>query len=350
MADPGVMSASKITTYRGCPLSYYFNYVAHLDVPQAPAKVLGAEIHIMLRKFYRKNPNKKGPYAFASVDNFLGAWKHRWFVGVVKNKFGKYKEIAWRSKEQQGSLYVAGLKILKSFYEKNITLPAPIAVEKRFDVQLKEHKIRGVYDRIDIRDGQHFITDYKTDRFSPEQNPFVLHRHPQFTIYSFAYEKLNKTRPVIAFLHLRSGKAFETRRSEEDYNYLEELLDSTTKAIREDNFTPFYGFHCNLCEYVPVCKKVCIDVGSKLKKLEEKGNLGAKKVEWLSYEVEQPSGPFQRILDRIPSDLQKFLIEKFEYALSLEERVRAGEAEAVRIAKERKEAQTWKIFTEPERD
>gem|GEM_PF-5188086 len=73
-------------------------------------------------------------------------------------------------------------------------------------------------------------------------------------------------------------------------------------------------------------------------------------MEWLSYEVEQPSGPFQRILDRIPSDLQKFLIEKFEYALSLEERVRAGEAEAVRIAKERKEAQTWKIFTEPERD
>jgi len=354
MVDPGVMSASKITTYKGCPLSYFFNYVEHLKVPQSPAKVFGSEIHVMLKKFYRSRGNKqykKSPFAFKSLESFLGAWNYRWWFGVVKNGFGRYSEIAWVHEKQAGSFFRVGQEILSSFYKHNINLDVPIDTEKRFDVEFEGYKLRGVYDRIDFRDGKYYIIDYKTDKNSPQENSFVLHRHPQFTIYSLAYEKnhkeeLNEEKPIIAFLHLRTGKAFETKRSYEDYNYLKRLLESTVSGIKSNEFTPFYGFHCNFCEYIPICKKVCIDVGAKLKKLELIKDVEAKKIDWLSYDylIPRQEPQMENIMSRLPQYLQKYLNEKFEYFYDLEEKIKYGDKSALKIKKEREEGLKFKNF------
>ncbi|MEW6063057.1 MAG: PD-(D/E)XK nuclease family protein [Nanoarchaeota archaeon] len=353
MADPGVISASKITTYKGCPLSYYFTYVLKpkIEVPQAPAKIFGAEIHVMLQKFYRKEDNKsfkKSPFTYQSKESFLNAWKYRWWFGVVKNGFEKYPKVAWSYEKQPGYFYGLGYKILSAFYDHYINLPLPKEVEKPFNGEFRGHKVRGVFDRINIRNGEHYIIDYKTDKRSPKEDKFLLNRHPQFTIYSAIYEQmhrdeLNGERPTVGYHHLRSGYVFKTKRDEGDYDYLEKLIISTKSGIEKDDFIPFYGFHCPICEYIPVCKRACIDVGSKLKELETISSLEVETIDWLSYPklIKQNKSKFDIIVENLSSDLQKFLISQFESFFDLGERAAKNDPEAKEILEKRKEALDW---------
>lgn len=361
MADTEVLSASKITIYKGCPLSYYFIYVypkvykERLQVPQSPNKIFGSAMHEMLYKFYRKPDNKqfkKSCYTFKSKDSFIGTWKMKWWRGVVKDAFGRWGEIGWHSDKEPGILYGTGVKILSAFYEHNINLPYPVALEKSFREEFRGQKMRGVFDRIEIKDDRHFIIDYKTDMNSPENNPFILHRHPQFTLYSAVYEQMHKEelggkRPVIVELHLRSGRGFETKRSEEDYDYLESLIGSAKKGIGNDEFTPFYGFHCGWCEYLPVCKKFCINVGAKLRKLELISDVEPIPVDWISFEnpLENQKTNFDRVVDKLPKYLSNFLLTEFENFFNIEEMIAKKDPGARKLFEERKEAIGWVNYT-----
>lgn len=52
--------------------------------------------------------------------------------------------------------------------------------------------------------------------------------------------------------HLRSGNVIPTTRTEDDFIYLKDSLEKAKRIIESDDFQPFYGFHCNLCDYLKV--------------------------------------------------------------------------------------------------
>ena len=275
------LSASKLSTYRGCPLAYRFHYIEHLQVPQSPSKIFGKEIHHMIESFHKMN--------FRSSENFIKFWMHRWW-GVVKGEYGDV-EIKFRDKEQPGILCGLGVNILRPFYEHNKKLPKPGLYEEdfsKYNINLEGIKLIGKWDRVDRIDKRVIITDYKTDFFSPAQNTFLLHRHPQFTFYALAwYLKYNEI-PHLALHHLRSGKVFKTRRTEDDFEYLRDVIAKTKKRVQEGDFTPFYGFHCKNCDFMnPACRKHCVGVGSKLKKLEEEIRTEPEIDAMFSYDVKK---------------------------------------------------------------
>lgn len=354
MADPGKLSASKIEIYNSCPLSYYFTYIIKPKLPEIPAIVFGREIHVMLAEFYRKPSNKKfkkSPFTFSSIEAFINRWQYRWWRGVVNNEFGNYEQIAWKNNEQKKYYFALGVRILKAFYQHNIKLPYPKAIEKRFSVNIDNTKVVGIFDRLEIWKNKHYIIDYKTDRKSPEQNPFLLDKHPQFTLYSLAYEKLyaeelNGNKPIVVYLHLRTGKAFKTTRSEKDYNYLKQLIHSTKKGIENDEFVPFYGFHCNFCKYLPLCKKIYFDVSGKLKVSKTINNKKIEEIAMFSYsdKIEKSGKSLEIILMNIPSKQYNFIVEQFEYFCSLLERFYDGDKKVKKFFNERKNAIKWKSF------
>lgn len=280
------MSATKLSTYRGCALAFLYNYILHLKVPQPPAKIFGKEIHYMLQSFYDMN--------FKSVDSFVGFWKHRWW-GVVN---GKYSDVAikFRDKGEAGYFCGLGTRILNPFYEHFKKLPKPDMWEYDFsknNLTVDGIKLVGKWDRVDTIEGEPFITDYKTDRFSPAENTFLLHRLPQFTFYALAW-KLKKEKegkkgeeiPHLAMLHLRSGQTFKTRRTEDDFSYIKDVITKTKERILAGDFTPFYGFHCKICDfYDSECRRRCIRVGSKLKTLEEALNTEPELLNIFCYNV-----------------------------------------------------------------
>lgn len=288
MADPGKLSASKITCYKGCPLAYYLKYVEHVKVPTHVRLVFGKAIHYMLERFYKVN--------YKSAESFSKYWKYYWFgttagdflkgkqkkeleiteIPVKKDfilRIGNHISLGPNAKGAFFGYMKLGENILRTFYkrhkdEKNENVKnrkPPIAIEKSFGVKKDEpieiggHLVRGVLDRVDELNKGLCFTDYKSDKVSPAFDSFNLHRHPQFTLYSYAFRKIYETiEKVILYYHLRSGKVFKTYRSEKDFDYLKKLLDDVIEGIENDRFTPFYSYHCKFCDLKVGCEDYSI--------------------------------------------------------------------------------------------
>lgn len=333
----GVVSASKLTTYWGCPLAYFFKYIEHLEVPKKAQIVFGEVIHYILDQFYKKK--------FKSKKSFLN-WAWFYWNGIVEGKFGQKTEIAWSNPIRQKLMfrkyrieitdaqaqyfaktglkimesnklesiigyktpqkffsaetqhnqfkkydinitfdqalafsnaglrlelepYLYGLlamKILSQFYDKNFASKENVLYhEKQTRQDFEGFKILGKFDRIEKTEQGIEIIDYKTSKESPENSPeieFVLHHSVQFTSYSKVFRLWQGIKEArLQLYHLRSGKLFETKRSEKDYDYLHQLIRTTNKRIIEGDFTPFYGFHCKICDYIIPCNERRIGVG-----------------------------------------------------------------------------------------
>lgn len=317
MAELKKLSASKITTYKGCSFAYYLKYVLHEKVPTNVRYAFGKGIHYMLEEFYKKN--------YKSPDSFAGYWNHYWgILGSGGNLKGKQK-LELKVNEyplKNGNVLKLGThieygedpvgvffgcmklgqKILKQFYQrhipekdtKNKERNPPIEIEKGFGVKkIEPFKINGVnmigyIDRIDKDSkGRHFIADYKTDKKTPGKDAFILHRHPQFTLYSYVFRELFKEKEeAILYYHLRSGEVFKTHRNEKDYDYLKRLIDDVTDGITCDRFTPFYGFHCSFCDYKVACEKYSFEYHGGPRIDAQNKIIGAKK--FTDWDIDPP--------------------------------------------------------------
>ncbi len=280
MAEVGKLSPSKITTYKGCSFSYYLKYVMHERVPSNVRLMFGKNIHYLLERFYNVN--------YKSEESFIKFWKYYWTSGIAgdflkgrekKNletedfklkenfivKIGNHVDLGPEPLGVFFGYMKTGENILRKFYSRHKHLPPPIEKEKAFGFKKDEPfdiegvLVRGVFDRIDKNEKGFYITDYKTDKNSPEKDSFVLHRNPQFTIYSYAFRKLfGEQEQAILYYHLRSGDVFKTYRSEKDFEYMKRLVNEVAEGISKDHFVPHYGYHCNFCDLKSACEKYSI--------------------------------------------------------------------------------------------
>ena len=276
MAEIGKLSATKIGTYITCPFLYYLKYIEHEKVPTSVNLVFGRQIHYMLEQFYK--------VSYKDADKFANSWKYRW-RGVIAGEFlkGKEKEnlkiethtiklrgggedkietgnhVKFFGETPVSGFYAykrLGVSILKRFYERHKPQPSPSLTEKRFTFNFRGYEITGVLDRVERYNGGIYITDYKTDKSSPERGTFILHKHPQFTIYSSAYRSLfNEEEKNILYYHLRSGTVLKTTRVQADYDYLEQLCERVSDGISKDDFTPHYGYQCRFCDFQRPCSQ-----------------------------------------------------------------------------------------------
>lgn len=303
------LSASKITTYKGCPFAYFLKYMAHEQAEEDVRLAFGKVVHSMLNKFYKNN--------FKSAESFAKAFKFHWFrycsgetlQGKKKELFpveeyqttsGKpvklgtnirfYKSSPSEPKEERQKKNLGiffgymkiGEGIMKRFYEEYINRPDPVLREAKFELEIeghpdkdchrRRHRVMVIFDRVDEINSHVFISDYKTDTGDPKSKAFSIHRHPQFTLYSMTLRQLiaekrvsfsckAKQESAIIYHHLRSGEKLETHRSERDFDYVRHLMDDVTEGIFCNRFTPFYGFHCGLCDYQVACEKYSSDHG-----------------------------------------------------------------------------------------
>lgn len=309
MASVGHQSSSKITTYKGCPMAYFLQYILHEKVSQNIRLAFGGVMHQMLKEFYEKN--------FKNEDSFANSWSFRWLrycsgdhlreserKGLIvteypmKNgsplrignhiSFGRHTE-----KEDIPGMFFGYLKkgkeILGQFYHEYKPRPRPVIKEERFKLEIpghpdehglrRKHKVVVVFDRVDVfkdtnGEWRATIADYKTDSGDPSGKGFYIHRHPQFTLYSLAFRQLIaegrlkgripdeiKEESAILYFHMREGKIVPTYRNETDFNYVRSLMDDVADGILCDRFTPFYGFHCNMCDYQVPCEKYSVSHG-----------------------------------------------------------------------------------------
>jgi len=330
MAKDLRLSVSKMTTYEGCPFAYYLKYERHEKVVEPVVLTFGKTVHRMLDIFYDKN--------YKSEDSFANSFVYEWFAACSGDRLkGKAREglkvkeypnlkdpnkdplrlsnhiqFGWdESKIGDNEIFwgylSSGKAIMKKFYNQYKGKEAPFLKEKSYTLDIeghtgKKHRVIVIFDRIDEReDGSLIISDYKTDKTSPGENQgksVLLHRHPQFTLYSLAFRQLIEEGRIVPkhggtkedalfFHHVRSGKMFKTHRSEKDFDYIRTVLDKVSSGIELDRltkrFTPLYGYHCNGCMYKVPCQKYSVDHGGPRIDLEGRIKT-AHEVEW-DYEL-----------------------------------------------------------------
>lgn len=277
----GTVSASKLRTYRGCHFAYLLNYILHLPPTiYLPRMAAGEDIHKILQDFNKGVLQTKDELingrTIECIENgkkkekkILG-WKARWYGSVFS------RNIYFNSEAQQHIIFHSGTQALEKFFEREKDKPKPQFAEERFEnVALSYeiggekvvYKLRGVFDKIDIRDVKIKITDYKTGDASKVFADFDL----QFTLYWYAYNKMAEVDPrfpkpekpedlEMVLYHLALYKTQEieekkTSRSKTDLKYLGNEIYNADTDIRKKNFTPFIGMHCqkNSCLFLDLC-------------------------------------------------------------------------------------------------
>ena len=170
--DKGGISASALNTYVQCPVRFYLQYIKGFKqedqiTEEIQANVEGTIVHNTLQELYCTYEGNDEITA-ADIDNLINKVES---TSLVEQQYRK-EHLKSRNIPLEGIDYL-NMHIIKQYvlhvllYDKALTPFCYVASEKRcsafVDVDDK-HKVRlyGIIDRIDIKNGQLRIIDYKT--------------------------------------------------------------------------------------------------------------------------------------------------------------------------------------------
>ena len=243
------VTPAKLATWTDCPRRYRMTY---LDRP-SPSRgapwahaTLGAVVHNALRAFFDVPPDRRTPEAAASL--VASNWHDDGFADP--KQAAEYRERA----QDWVSGYVAGLD------------PAldPIGVERWVSAPVGTIIAEGRVDRIDVRDGELVIVDYKTGRHALTTDD--ARGSQALAMYAVAARRtLRKPCHQVELHHLPSGTVAVWSHTDETLRRHvsraeEAAADLTVAAERvadgadtDDVFPPATGRHCSWCDFRRHC-------------------------------------------------------------------------------------------------
>ena len=249
------ISWSSISTFRSCPLKYFFRYVAGLpEESVSAALVFGTGIHAAIEGFYRA---ELAGEAKPDVEQLVFAYRSAWLPHDPE-------AIQFGSSETRGSLDALAAKMLTAF----LNSPAASVQGRVLGV---EEEIRGtlfdgvpdLYGRIDLvtEDSDSLmLTDFKTSRgkWSPEQAEDAAE---QLILYSKLAGELSPGKKLVTrFLVLTKTKepVVEEHLGEVRPDRVARTMASVERvwrAVEAGNFYPAPSVvGCASCGYRKACE------------------------------------------------------------------------------------------------
>ncbi|MGB3346324.1 MAG: PD-(D/E)XK nuclease family protein [Candidatus Humimicrobiia bacterium] len=231
------LSYSAISTYRGCPLRYKFIYIDKLKTLPKPYFSFGSSLHKATEFFY------SGMFATPpTLDELLNYYEENW------------ESEGFKSKDDEQKHFELGKKILEEFHKINSKdYKIPIAVEYKFNVDLKGIVLTGIIDRVDkLPSGSIEIIDYKSGKRLPSIEE--LNNDLQLSIYYIAAEKIWGILPEkLTIYHLRSNKTFSTHRKPDKIKETIEIMFDVLNDIEKRKFEAKESPLCSFCDFHQFC-------------------------------------------------------------------------------------------------
>lgn len=243
---------SRLTSFE-CPRRYRMTYV---DRPPAPKgapwahNTVGAVLHVALARWWQLEPSKRTPESGAGLVH--RHWQNDGFESAEQSE-------AWR---QQAADWLR--QYLGDELERNAGRPEPRGIERTVTARTDVLVVSGRADRIDERDGELVIVDYKSGRtMLTEQD---ARRSIALAIYALAAEQtLYRRCRRVELHHLPSGTVAGYEHSDESLadqiGRAEELAIGITAALDEaadgadpvEVFPPNPGPACSWCDFRRLC-------------------------------------------------------------------------------------------------
>ncbi len=267
-----MLSFGQVDAYLSCPLRYKYAHVLRLPVPPHHALVYGAALHKAVQSFHHRHA-RGHVMTEAELDEVLtAAWSNEGFV----------------SREHEEARFETARVSLHRFREDQLRPDAviPTYVEREFAFDLDGDRVRGRWDRVDIRPAaepdpsaapspatapsadvvtptldimgrEHVtITDYKSsDVRDPAKARQRARESLQLQIYAMGYEAMNGRLPDQVALHfLDSGLVGRVDVDPKRIATARRRIATVAAGIRAGAFeaTPD-AMTCSRCPYRDIC-------------------------------------------------------------------------------------------------
>lgn len=236
------LSHRKIDDFLTCPKKYKYIHLLRVPIRQHHAVIYGNAIHQAIRIFHLNRMANQNTPVSELHNVFKKAWQAEGFL----------------TREHEELRLQQGLKALTSFHAAEAASKAiPMYVEKRFSIPMGGVRLVGIFDRIDIVDGEGTIIDYKTsDVKTQEQAVLRTKGSRQLALYSLAYQQLFGDLPTALELRFLTPDVIigRTAPTEKMLDKAKQDVEKATVGIRLGDFPgePEYRA-CQYCPYASIC-------------------------------------------------------------------------------------------------
>jgi len=231
------LSYTQISLYQSCPLCYKLQYIDGLKPKDKWYFSFGSTMHSCAEHLFKVNVPPP-----PSLEELLEFYERNW-LGV-----------GYESAEEEAKYKAYGKEILSKFWEIHTTdFRMPVAVERRFYIDIDGVKLTGYIDRIDKLDsGGLSIVDYKTSKelFTTDD----LDQDLQLTLYQLAAEQTWHL-PVdrLTLYHFRSNTPFSCQpRHKAQLEQARQLVLKIADDIAEQRFPATENQYCP-CDFPEHC-------------------------------------------------------------------------------------------------
>lgn len=244
-----VCTPSKLGTYLDCPRRYRYQYLDRPTPQKGPPwahNSLGASVHTVLKNWYALPAARRTTSALPAL--LRATWVREGYRDVEQERAAYRKAMAWLDG------YVSGLDPAEE----------PLGVERVVATKTSVLAFNGRADRIDGRDGEAVIVDYKTGRTG--LNADDARGSQALALYAWAAQKVFR-RPChrVELHHLPTGTVATHEHTDESLARQVSRAEDTARDIMaaekavaagaepDDEFPANPGTLCGWCDFRKVC-------------------------------------------------------------------------------------------------
>ncbi len=233
------LSASDLDLYLTCPLKYKFSRV--FGNPQEPTinQRFGILIHNVLERFHKEGEDQGGEEGLERLmDLFEAGWR--------RSGFGSSDdELQFRDRAREA---------MRLYWERERDSEGePVWLERKFDIRIGEHHVRGRVDRVDrLPGGGHELIDYKTGERKSEAD---LESDLQLALYRLAaHEAWELEASTGSYYYVLDAEKVAAPVRADDAERVERTVLQVGEGILGQDFEPRPSpTVCGWCDYRLIC-------------------------------------------------------------------------------------------------
>ena len=246
--DPLALSYQRLEDYETCPLKYRFLHEISVDP--------------ILTRDHRVNFGNAvhQAVAFALGRRVVGTVPT--FEEVVAVFRAAWRSEGYRSEDHERRRFEQGVEALRGFMTREVEDgPVPTAVERHFRIKLDDLVITGSIDRIDERDGEVVLADYKTSELEDFAKADAKARDSlQLFVYALAYRELTGNIPDrLELRYVLTGEVGSVVPTQGKLEATRARMQAIAESIRAGDFTARPSERsCSICACRPICRESAV--------------------------------------------------------------------------------------------
>jgi putative RecB family exonuclease len=245
---PTSLSPSRVEKFTTCPLAFRFASIEKLPERPTIHTTRGSLVHRALELAFAQPPHERTAEAFRAA------------LAVARHEFRSRPELLDLGlDEAQLATFDEECRVL---VERYLTMEDPrgvhpIGLELRLSADVGALSLRGIIDRLDLReDGELVVVDYKTGR-APTVN-WEQKSLSGVHFYSFLCEQVLGRRPAaIRLMYLRSGETIEATPTAQSTRFITTrttaVWQAVERACQTGDFRPRPSALCGSCSFQQWC-------------------------------------------------------------------------------------------------